>query len=68
VNDPGAAAKLVCDLIGSRLFAVTEARYWFEGQRDDDAASQDVWDEQVRQHKQGHLRNEQPTVRIQRLV
>ncbi|MEU1689433.1 hypothetical protein [Micromonospora sp. NPDC005707] len=29
---------------------------------------QEVWDEQVRQHKLGHLRNEQPKVRIQRLV
>ncbi|MEU8263228.1 hypothetical protein AB0C02_21680 [Micromonospora sp. NPDC048999] len=29
---------------------------------------QEVWDEQVRQHKPGHLRNERPKVRIQRLV
>ncbi|MBC9006588.1 hypothetical protein [Micromonospora aurantiaca (nom. illeg.)] len=29
---------------------------------------QDVWEEQVRQHKQGHLRNERPKVRIQRLI
>ncbi|WP_327646854.1 hypothetical protein [Micromonospora zamorensis] len=29
---------------------------------------QEVWDEQVRQHKHGHLRNERPKVRIQRLV
>ncbi|MFI2709978.1 hypothetical protein ACH495_07585 [Micromonospora sp. NPDC018662] len=28
----------------------------------------EVWDEQVRQHKQGHLRNERPQVRIQRLA
>ncbi|WP_238447730.1 hypothetical protein, partial [Micromonospora sp. 4G55] len=29
---------------------------------------QEIWDEQVRQHNQGHLRNERPKVRIQRLV
>ncbi|SCL48776.1 hypothetical protein GA0070606_1362 [Micromonospora citrea] len=29
---------------------------------------QEVWDEQVRQHKLGHLRNEQPRVRVRRLV
>ncbi|WP_327035466.1 hypothetical protein [Micromonospora ureilytica] len=29
---------------------------------------QEVCDEQVRQHKHGHLRNERPKVRIQRLV
>lgn len=29
---------------------------------------QKVWDEQVRQYKQGHLRNERPKVRIRRLV
>ncbi|WP_187398646.1 hypothetical protein [Micromonospora sp. WP24] len=29
---------------------------------------QEVWDEQVRQHKQGHLKNEHPKVRVQRLV
>ncbi|WP_235965954.1 hypothetical protein [Micromonospora rubida] len=29
---------------------------------------QEVWDEQVRQHKQCHLVNDQPKVRIQRLV
>ncbi|MET7752980.1 hypothetical protein [Micromonospora sp. NPDC005367] len=44
MNDPGAAAKLVCGLIGFRLLAVSEARYWFEGRRDDDAASLlDFW-------------------------
>ncbi|MBG6103183.1 hypothetical protein ACLQ3D_05840 [Micromonospora vinacea] len=29
---------------------------------------QEVWDEQVRQHKHGHLRNVHPKVRVQRLV
>ncbi|MGK5441077.1 hypothetical protein ACSNN7_04485 [Micromonospora sp. URMC 105] len=29
---------------------------------------QAVWDEQVRQHKLGHLRGERPKVRLQRLV
>ncbi|MET7949471.1 hypothetical protein [Micromonospora sp. NPDC005324] len=29
---------------------------------------QEVWDEQVRQHTHGHLRNERPRVRIQHLV
>ena len=44
MNDPGAAAELLRDLIGQRLLAVTEARFWFEGQRDDDAASLlDFW-------------------------
>jgi CDGSH-type Zn-finger protein len=27
-----------------------------------------IWDEQVRQHKHGHLRNERPKVLIRRLV
>jgi hypothetical protein len=39
VNDLAAAAVLVRDLLGRRLLAVTEARYWYEGKRDDDAAS-----------------------------
>jgi hypothetical protein len=44
VNDPAAAADLVRDLIGRRLLAVSEARYWHEGHRDDDAASLlDFW-------------------------
>ncbi|MFI7661183.1 hypothetical protein ACIBTW_20125 [Micromonospora parva] len=44
MNDPVAAAELVRDLIGRRLLAVTEARYWYEGQRSDDAASLlDFW-------------------------
>ncbi|MEH0821484.1 MULTISPECIES: hypothetical protein [unclassified Micromonospora] len=38
---------------------------WIPPDPDDD---QEVWDEQVRQHKQGHLRNECPEVRVQRLV
>ncbi|RAO61795.1 hypothetical protein LUPAC06_00726 [Micromonospora saelicesensis] len=29
---------------------------------------QEVWDEQVRQHKHSHLRNERPKVGIQRLI
>ncbi|MEV0002919.1 hypothetical protein AB0H28_11605 [Micromonospora sp. NPDC050980] len=29
---------------------------------------QKVWEEQVRQHKLGHLRNERPRVRIRRIV
>ncbi|WP_089006665.1 hypothetical protein [Micromonospora viridifaciens] len=44
MNDPVVAAELVRDLIGRRLLAVSEARYWYEGQRDDDAASLlDFW-------------------------
>lgn len=40
----------------------------FDGEDDATAYDQEVWDEQVRQHKHGHLRNERPKVRIQRLV
>ncbi len=29
---------------------------------------QEVWEEQVRQHKLGHLRNEHPRVRIRRIM
>ncbi|MEU7715427.1 hypothetical protein AB0B03_26210 [Micromonospora chalcea] len=29
---------------------------------------QEVWEEQVRQHKLGHLRNERPRVRLRRIV
>ncbi|MFC8615340.1 hypothetical protein ACFT9M_02805 [Micromonospora purpureochromogenes] len=32
------------------------------------AYDQEIWDEQVRQHKLGHLRNERPKARIQRVV
>jgi len=39
VSDLVAAADLVCDLVGRRLLAVTEARYWYEGRRDEGAAS-----------------------------
>lgn len=27
-----------------------------------------VWEEQIRQHEQGHLRNERPKARIERLI
>ncbi|MGN9915848.1 hypothetical protein [Micromonospora palomenae] len=44
MNDPVARAELVRGLIGRTLLAVNEARYWYEGQRDDDAASLlDFW-------------------------
>ncbi|SBT50535.1 hypothetical protein [Micromonospora auratinigra] len=44
MDDPLAVAGLVRDLIGRRLLAVTEARYWYEGQRGGDAASLlDFW-------------------------
>ncbi|MFC8615341.1 hypothetical protein ACFT9M_02810 [Micromonospora purpureochromogenes] len=44
MNDPVAASEFVRDVIGWRLLAVSEARYWHEGQRDDDAASLlDFW-------------------------
>jgi hypothetical protein len=36
VSDRAATAVLLRDLLGRRLLAVTEARCWFEGRRDDD--------------------------------
>ncbi|MEU0156355.1 MULTISPECIES: hypothetical protein [Micromonospora] len=29
---------------------------------------QEVWNEQVRQHLHGHLRNERPKVRVRRII
>ncbi|MGC4792509.1 hypothetical protein ACLQ3H_00165 [Micromonospora saelicesensis] len=34
----------------------------------DPDCDQEVWDEQVRQHKHSHLRNERNKVRIQHLI
>jgi hypothetical protein len=39
VDDPVATAALVRDLLERQLLGVTEARHWYEGKRDDGAAS-----------------------------